>query len=158
MHRIFKTSNERGLSSLILGQIRAEDAIQATEVPNLSVVCCGPVPPNPSELLHTAAFDQLLSEMASRFDRVIIDSPPVGVVADAVVVSTRVDGTLIVLKAGQTSRDLAKQAVRQLTDVNARIFGAVLNDLDLDDQKYGQYYYYYRYGYYYGDKKGEAAS
>jgi Mrp family chromosome partitioning ATPase len=82
---------------------------------------------------------------------VIVDSPPVGVVADAVVISTQVDGCLIVLKAGRTSRDVARQAVKQLRDVNAPLFGAVLNDLDLEDQKYGQYSYYYRYGYYYGD-------
>ena len=95
--------------------------------------------------------------MAASYDRVIIDSPPVGVVADAVVIGTQVDGVLVVLKAGKTSRDAARQAVKQLHDVNAPIFGAVLNDLDLQDQKYGQYAYYYRYGYYYGDKAKEKA-
>ncbi len=148
VHRIYGGSNTRGLSSLILGEGRLDDTVQSTEVPNLHILACGPVPPNPAELVHTSAFKALLTEMAQKFDRVIIDSPPVGVVADAVVIATGVDGTLMVLKAGQTSRDLAKQAVRQLVDVNARIFGAVLNDLDLENQKYGQYYYYYRYGYY----------
>jgi polysaccharide biosynthesis transport protein len=131
--------------------------VQSTEVSNLYVLPCGPVPPNPAELLHTSVFKALLSEMERKFDRVIIDSPPVGVVADAVVMATSVDGTLVVLKAGQTSRDLAKRAARQLADVNARVFGAVLNDLDLENQKYGQYYYYYRYGYYYGDGKSQSA-
>ena len=79
-------------------------------------------------------------------------------VVDAVVMATRVDGTLMVLKAGRTSRDRASAAVRQLRDVNAPIFGAVLNDLDLQDQKYGQYSYYYQYGYYYGERKGEGAA
>ena len=78
-------------------------------------------------------------------------------VADAVVVGTQVDGVLVVLKAGKTSRDAARQAVKQLRDVNAPIFGAVLNDLDLQDQKYGQYAYYYQYGYYDGDKAEKAA-
>ena len=91
--------------------------------------------------------------MAGSFDRVIIDSPPVGVVADAVVMATQVDGTLVVLKAGKTNRDVARQAVKQLADVKAPVFGAVLNDLDLADQKYGQYSYYYQYGYYYGEGK-----
>jgi capsular exopolysaccharide synthesis family protein len=157
LHRVFDVPNGVGLSSLILGQGGLGDAVKSTVVPNLSVLPCGPVPPNPAELLHTEAFGSLLSEMASRYDRVIIDSPPVGVVSDAVVMSTRVDGTLLVLKVGQTSRDVAKRAVRALSDVKARIFGAVLNDLDLSNQKYGQYYYYYQYGYY-GDKKEEAAS
>jgi capsular exopolysaccharide synthesis family protein len=159
IHRIFGVPNGAGLSSLILGEGTLEGTVRPTEVPDLYVLPCGPVPPNPAELLHTAAFGSILEEAARRFDRVIIDSPPVGVVADAVVISTRVDGTLMVLKAGRTSRDVARQAVRQLRDVKARIFGAVLNDLDLEDQKYGQYYYYYRYGYYYGDKdKNEGRS
>ncbi len=110
----------------------------APRCPGLDVLPCGPVPPNPAELLHTAAFQRLLAEMALTYDRVIIDSPPVGVVADAVVIGTQVDGVLVVLRAGKTSRDAARQAVRQLQDVNAPIFGAVLNDLDLQDQKYGQ--------------------
>jgi succinoglycan biosynthesis transport protein ExoP len=160
IHRVFGLQNQAGLSSLILGEGSLGALAQATSVENLFVLPCGPVPPNPAELLHTAAFVRLLAEMSASFDRVIIDSPPIGVVADAVVMGTHVDGTLIVLKAGQTSRDVARQAVRQLSDVKAPLFGAVLNDLDLTDQKYGQYAYYYRYGYYYGDrtapKAGEA--
>jgi polysaccharide biosynthesis transport protein len=151
IHRVFGIQNTAGLSSLILGDGTLGDLVNPTLVPNLSVLPCGPVPPNPAELLHTAAFRRLLEEMAGKFDRVILDSPPVSVVADAVVMGTRVDGTLIVLKAGKTSREVARLAVRQLRDVNAPLFGAVLNDLDLEDQKYGQYSYYYRYGYYYGD-------
>lgn len=159
IHRIFGIPNSSaGLSSLILGQGGLAEAIKSTEVSNLFVLPCGPIPPNPSELLHTEAFARLVDSIAAAYDRVIIDSPPVGVVADAVVASTRVDGTLMVLKAGRTSRDVAKQAVRQLKDVKARVFGAVLNDLDLEDQKYGQYYYYYRYGYYYGDSKTDAST
>jgi len=154
VHRIFGEDNSVGLSSLILGEGRLDETVRETVIPNLHVLPCGPVPPNPAELLHTAAFQRLLGEMAARFDRVIVDSPPVGVVADAVVMATHVDGTLLVLKAGRTSREVARQAVRQLRDVNAPIFGAVLNDLDLQNQRYGQYAYYYQYGYYYGDSKG----
>jgi Mrp family chromosome partitioning ATPase len=74
-----------------------------------------------------------------------------------VVVGTQVDGVLVVLKAGKTSRHAARLAVNQLHDVNAPIFGAVLNDLDLQDQKYGQYAYYYQYGYYDGSPAGQKA-
>jgi capsular exopolysaccharide synthesis family protein len=151
LHRIFGAPNLAGLSSLILGEGKLEEVVSETGVPSLHVLPCGPVPPNPAELLHTAAFQKLLREMAARYDRVIIDSPPVGVVADAVVMATHVDGTLVVLKAGRTSREVARQAVRQLRDVNAAIFGAVLNDLDLQSRHYGQYAYYYQYGYYYGE-------
>jgi capsular exopolysaccharide synthesis family protein len=156
IHRIFGLTNSVGLSSLILGEGRLQELVKPSGIDNLSVLPCGPVPPNPSELLHTTGFRKLLAEMAEQFDRVIIDSPPVGVVADAVVASTHVDGCLLVLKAGRTSRDGARLAVKQLRDVNAPLFGAVLNDLDLEDQKYGQYSYYYRYGYYYGDSNKES--
>jgi Mrp family chromosome partitioning ATPase len=72
------------------------------------------------------------------------------------VLATQVDGTVLILKAGQTSRDAAARTVRALADVKARIFGAVLNDLDLEDQRYGQYYQYYRYGYYQAGTEGGA--
>jgi capsular exopolysaccharide synthesis family protein len=152
IHKIFGMENRTGLSSLILGDGTLASVIRQTLVTRLDVLPCGPVPPNPAELLHTVAFQRLLAEMASSYDRVVIDSPPVGVVADAVVVGTQVNGVLVVLRAGKTSRAAARQAVRQLQDVKAPIFGAVLNDLDLQDQKYGQYAYYYRYGYYDADK------
>jgi len=155
IHRIFGLQNAAGLSSLILGEGRLADLVASTPVPNLWVLPCGPVPPNPAELLHTGSFERLLGEMAASFDRVIIDSPPVGVVADAVVMATRTDATLMVLKAGWTSREVARQAVRQLRDVKAPLFGAVLNNLNLEDQKYGQYAYYYRYGYYYSEGSKE---
>ncbi|MBL0278458.1 MAG: polysaccharide biosynthesis tyrosine autokinase [Anaeromyxobacter sp.] len=153
IHRVFGQRNLAGLSNLILGEGKLEDLALPTPIPGLSFLSCGPVPPNPAELLHTEAFRRILEQMSASFDRIIIDSPPVGVVADAVVMSTHVDGTVIVLKAGRTYREVAKLTVRQLRDVNANIFGAVLNDLNLEDQKYGQYSYYYRYGYYYGESR-----
>jgi capsular exopolysaccharide synthesis family protein len=158
IHRIFGQPNTTGLSALIVGEEKLENAVRPTVVPNLFILPCGPIPPNPAELLQTDGFKSALAEMVRSFDRVILDSPPIGVVADAVVLSTGVDGTLLVLKAGRSSREVAKQGIKQLRDVNARLFGAVLNDLDLQDQKYGRYYQYYRYGYYYGDKKESSAA
>lgn len=155
VHSVFKVSNGAGLSSLIVGEGKLADTVKSSGVPNLDLLTCGPVPPNPAELLHTEKFRELLAEMGKRYDRVIIDSPPVGAVADAVVVSTLVDGTVMVLKAGNTSRDMARRTVRSLTDVNARIFGAVLNDLNLEDRHAGGYYYYTKYGYYYGEPENK---
>jgi capsular exopolysaccharide synthesis family protein len=148
IHKVFGIQQEMGLSSLILGEGGLETVVRPTSVQNLSVLVCGPVPPNPAELLHTPAFAGILAAAAERFDRVIIDSPPAGVVADAVVISTQVDGTLFVLKAGHTSQDAAVRAVRGIANVNGRLLGAVLNDLDLEDRRYGEYYQYYRRGYY----------
>jgi polysaccharide biosynthesis transport protein len=142
VHKVFGIRTEAGLSFLILGEGSLDAVVVRTDVPNLDVVPCGTVPPNPAELLHTAGFANLLMEMSRRYDRVVIDSPPAGVVADAIVISTHADGTLLVLKAGQTSRDAAERTARNLADVKARVFGAVLNDVDLEDRRYGQYAYY----------------
>lgn len=159
LHKAFGVSNEMGVSSLVVGEGKLEDAIKSTEVPNLFVLPCGPIPPNPAELLHTQAFKDLLVKLEGKYDKVLLDSPPIGAVADAVVLGTQVDGVLMVLKAGITHREVAKRAVRALNDVKARCFGAVLNDINLEKSKYGDYYYAYRqYGYYYGDKKEDAAS
>jgi capsular exopolysaccharide synthesis family protein len=154
LHNVFGIHPERGLSSLILGEGLLEAFVSPTDIANLSVLTCGPVPPNPAELLHTQGFKTILAQASDKYDRVILDSPPAGVVADAVVISTQVDGTLFVLKTGETSRDAAARAIRTLTDVNARLFGAVLNDLNLEDQKYAQYSYYYAYGYHSGRRSG----
>jgi polysaccharide biosynthesis transport protein len=159
LHKAFGVSNEMGVSSLVVGEGKLEDAIKSTEVPNLFVLPCGPIPPNPAELLHTQAFKDLLVKLEGKYDKVLLDSPPIGAVADAVVLGTQVDGVLMVLKAGITHREVAKRAVRALNDVKARCFGAVLNDINLEKSKYGDYYYAYRqYGYYYGEKKEGASS
>jgi capsular exopolysaccharide synthesis family protein len=155
-HRVFNVANEVGLSSIIVGAGKIEDAIKSTEVPGLSVMVCGPLPPNPTELLSTRAFANLLRTLEEKYDRIIIDSPPVVVVSDAAIISTLVDGTVVVIKAGKTSRDLGQRAIRALKNVNARVFGAVLNDLDIEDRNNG--YYYSHYSQYYGPAKDEAAS
>lgn len=155
LHKAFGVPNDVGVSSVVVGEGRADDAIKSTEVPGLFVLPCGPVPPNPAELLHTKAFAELLTQLGEKFDRILLDSPPVGAVADAVVLATQADGVVLVLKAGQTHRDLAQRTVKALRDVKANLFGAVLNDVNLEKSKYGDYYYGYAYRYYgEGDKKG----
>ncbi len=149
VHSAFRVANNAGLSSLILGEGTLKETAKASGVPNLSLLTSGPIPPNPAELLHTEAFHKLLAQMGQEFDRVIIDSPPVGAVADAVVMSTQVDGTVLVVKNQVTSREMARRAVRALRAVNARIFGAILNDIDLEDRQAGGYYS--KYSYYYGE-------
>ncbi|MDP3238416.1 MAG: polysaccharide biosynthesis tyrosine autokinase [Myxococcales bacterium] len=155
LHKAFGVPNDVGVSSLVVGEGKLEDAIKTTEVPGMFLLPCGPVPPNPAELLHTRAFGELLETLDGKFDRVILDSPPVGAVADAVVLATQVNGVVLVLKAGVTHRDVAKRTVRALNDVKAMMLGAVLNDVNLDRSRYGDYYYGYAYRYYgYGEKNG----
>jgi len=154
--RIFRTGHQLGLSSVIVGAAKLDDAIKSTHVPGLSVLVSGPIPPNPAELLHADAFRALLRELEKRYERIIIDSPPVGVVADAAVLGAQVDGAIVVMRAGKTGREHALRTIRILRNVNARIFGAILNDLDLQNRTDG-YYYYGQYGSYYA-AQDEAAS
>ena len=160
LHRAFGTHNDVGVSSVIAGQARLDDAIRATEVPGLSLLSCGPVPPNPAELLHTERFRELVEELTRRFDRVIFDSPPVAAVADPLILSAMADGAVLVAKASQTTRDAAARTVRALNEVNARMLGTILNDVDLESKSYGYYYYQYyqRYGYYYGEREKDPAA
>lgn len=156
IHRAFGMPNDVGISSVIVGQVKLEDAVRETAVPNLFVLPCGPIPPNPAEIIHTARFKQVLQEMDGRYDRVIFDSPPVGAVADALILASLTDGVVMVCKAGKTLRAHAERTRVSLEDVNARLFGVVINDLDIEKRSYGSYYYYQRYGYYYGEKQDEA--
>ena len=162
VHKVFGIKRpKKGLSTMILGESTAAESIYSTIVPNLDVLVCGPTPPNPSELIHTDTFKRVMNEVTEMYDRVIFDSPPVGVVTDAAILSKMVDGTILIVKSMQTTRDAAKHALNVLQDIDSVILGAVLNDLDLSNKKYGQYYYHYYYkkhGYYYGsgdDQKGE---
>ena len=154
LHRALGVSNERGISTLLVNAAKVADAVKSTEVPGLSVLPCGPVPPNPAEMLHTPRFKELLEELSGQFDRIILDSPPVVAAADAAVLSSQVDGVVYVARFKRTTKDLAKRMMRNLHDVNAPILGVVLNDVDLNSQEYG-YYSYKRYGYY-GDSSSAA--
>jgi len=151
LHRTFGAPSQHGLSTLILGEATPEEAIKSTGVDQLYLLPAGPVPPNPAELLQSARYQEVIRDLSERFDRIIIDSPPVGVVTDALVMSAKADGVVVVLRAGVTPKKAAARGRRTLLDVKAHVYGAVLNDVDLGS-RVGQYYYYYRYGYYPSDK------
>ncbi len=106
--------------------------LQDSVVPGLRVLTSGSLPPNPSELLSSQRGARVIAALAEQADLVLLDSPPVGPVADAAVLATRCDGVLLVLSAGKTSRDAAKRARAQLDRVGARILGVVLNNVRLD--------------------------
>jgi capsular exopolysaccharide synthesis family protein len=144
-HKILNAKNDSGLSTFLSRDIRLEGAIQEHDIPNLYVLPAGPVPPNPSELLSSIKLRILVSELEDRFDHIIIDSPPVIHVTDALIISPHVDGVVIVVKGGQTPREAVMRAKQALLDVNAKIFGVVLNCVDLNSENY---YYNYKYSYY----------
>jgi capsular exopolysaccharide synthesis family protein len=158
LHRSFGVPNQTGISTVMVGKATLEEAIKRTDVPNLDVLTCGPVPPNPSELLHTERFRQILADCAKIYDRIVLDSPPTSAVTDPAVLGNLTDGVVLVVKAGETTRDSATHARRQLASAKARLFGVVVNAIDFSNPAYGyEYYYrnYYRYGYTYGNGPGD---
>jgi len=145
LHVSLGVSRQSGLSNLIVGEKDYDDVIKATDIPNLSILPCGPLPPNPAELLMSQRFQIVLAEVARRFDRVILDSPPLQLVTDAVVLSKQTDGVIMVVHADKTLREDAKRAARQIRHVGGTIFGTVVNAIDDSHSTY----YYGKYGAYY---------
>jgi polysaccharide biosynthesis transport protein len=143
-------SSIEGVSSAILGKAHVSSYVRESGVPNLSILPCGASPPNPAELLHAERFRNMVDELAQQFDRVIFDSPPLGAVTDASILARITDGTVMVAKAGRTSKYALGKARRQIGDGTVNVLGCILNDLNLSRQReYGYYSYYYsRYGYY----------
>jgi capsular exopolysaccharide synthesis family protein len=145
LHRALGKTLARGVTTVLVGEHSSKEAIQDTDIPNLSLLASGPIPPNPSELLHTDQFRQLITELAKGYDHVILDSPPLAAVTDASIIAPQVDSTILVIHAQRTTRDAVRSALRQLRDVNVRLTGGVLNEVDLSAQSYGTgSYYYYR--------------
>jgi capsular exopolysaccharide synthesis family protein len=145
VHKALGLPNHTGVTTVLVGERGVKEAIQQTEVPGLDMLASGPIPPNPSELLHTAQFHDLVSDLSRRYDHVIFDSPPLGAVTDAAIIAPQVDGVILVIHGQRTTRDAVRGALRQLGGVNARITGGVLNNVD---QSSGEYGYGYGKGYY----------
>jgi capsular exopolysaccharide synthesis family protein len=144
LHRTFRVANDVGVTLAIAGQLPLDDCIRATEIPNLFVLTSGPIPPNPAELLQSERFAALTRTLADKFDRVVYDSPPILPVTDAAIISRLVDGVVAVVRGFKTQKSAARQAMRQILDVNGHIAGVVLNAIDLTRHDYREYHYYYR--------------
>jgi polysaccharide biosynthesis transport protein len=154
VHRVFAMRNDQGVTTALLDTDSLDSTVHPTPVPNLHVLTTGPIPPNPAELLHSEAFERLLTMLQARFDAVIIDSPPVAPVTDAAVLSRRVDGTILVVRAFGTRKEVARRAVRSLRDVGSNLIGTILNAVNFEQRGYGYYqYYYYRSGGYGPDRE-----
>lgn len=139
LHKKFRISNNRGLSDVIIDRDKLNKCIQKrTEY--LDILTAGKIPPNPSEMLGSEAMSSLLDELSNIYDVIILDSPPVLAVTDAQILSTKVDGTVLVVRAEKTKKDTVLAAKGVLDKVNANILGTVLNG---GDKNKDNYYYYY---------------
>lgn len=153
IHSIFGFSNRVGLSTLFRGSMTVRSAMRPVAgINNVFVIPSGSPPPNPTELLSSAKMDQILLEAGQEVDVIVIDSPP-SIVADYQVLSTKVDGVVMVIKPGNTHAETASAMLEQLERVNANLLGVVLNKIPRNSHFYGGYHYYSGYskrgGYYY---------
>ena len=139
MHKNFRITNTYGISDILLQKQKVMDVAHCYNK-NLSIITAGKVPPNPAEMLASRAMTAFLKEMKEYFDYIVLDTPPVQAVADAQILSTKVDGTLVVVKSGVTKKDEVQNTVNSLKKVNANIIGTVLHAVDNTRNKY-QYYY-----------------
>ena len=144
-HRLFGLRSAPGLTSVLMGEVALPDALQQTDVENLRVLTSGPLPPNPAELMDSERMTTLISDAANHADLVLFDSPPAIMLADAVILSSKVDQTILVAESGQVTRDAFNEMVRLITRARGHILGAVLNKLDVSRTGYYYYYYYYYY-------------
>lgn len=145
-HRIFRMINHSGLTNALLGDSNGiESLLQPTAVENLQILTTGPLPPNPAELLSTKRMQEILTQLRTMADIVVLDSPPVTVVADTAQVASHADGVMLVLNTQRTTREAAKRALGALNQVKANVMGVLLNGVSTQNTGY-HYYYYASYG------------
>ncbi len=145
LSHLFGLERGAGLSSIIVGTVsNPEDEIISSGLKNLDILPCGPNPPNPADLLGSSSMTNLIEELRKRYDRILLDCPPLLSVTDATILSQKSDGVVLVIQAGVTPRQMVENAVNKLRQVGAHVFGGVLNGVDL--QRNGYYYSSYYYG------------
>ena len=146
IQNVLGSDNSVGLSSYLSGNASPDRLVHTTEVPLLDVVTSGPIPPNPSELLDSPRLNEFLEELSRRggYEHVIFDSPPALLVADGVILATKMDATILVARAGATRREAFVQGINRLRQTRSRLAGTVLNAL-ADRPRYYYYRKEYRY-------------
>lgn len=155
--KIFNVNDRAGISTYLIGKTSLDEVLQHTEFPNLDVLCSGPVPPNPSELVDSEKNRELLKELRKRYDYIILDTPPVSLIADAQCLAKEADVNLFVVRSGQTDKGVLKISLAELEERSNVKVNFVLNCIQNAMQKYGYGSgkgYGYGYGYGYGGKYG----
>lgn len=158
LRSIFGLSERPGLSSILSSELAEADLLAMVSrepATGLHVLTAGPIPPNPAELLGSDQMRRLLATLQSEFNHVVIDSPPVNSFTDGVLISTMVDGVLLVVHGGKSSRHVVKRSRQLLQDVGAKIFGVVLNNVNLQSHDFYYYQRYYGARYYKNDGEEE---
>ena len=145
-HKVLGVNPFQGISTYLSRNIEVDELIQQLPQENISLLPCGPIPPNPAELISSDKMKAMLAKLSERYDHILIDSPPIINVTDAVILSKMVDGVIMVVHGGRSTREAVRRARQELDSVGAKIFGVVLNNVDLRHDAYDGYYYSYGYG------------
>ena len=156
LHKVFKVSNEKGLSNIWNGDKNVSDFeynVQKTDVENLFVITSGTRPPNPSELLNTPLLEAFIKWALQNFDTVIVDCPAVLPVSDTLLWGKYINKAVFVIKYGQTNVKMAENAIQKLKNAGIKILGGVISQYEPEGISYSKYGYYKNYSYYTGDKK-----
>jgi len=140
----FNLSNERGVSTWLIGKDKLQDIIQPTAFDNLSIIAAGPIPPNPSELTALEKTEELIKQLKGSFDYIVIDTSPIGIVSDTTHLASMADTTLLVIRPGTTLRDMLENTLNEINENGLHGVCIVLNDLKSDSKHYG---YGEKYGY-----------
>lgn len=141
LHKKFAISNTSGLSDLLQCKSKMNlEKISYKYNNNLTIITSGKIPPNPSEMLASKAMSNFLEEMKSKFDYIILDTPPIHAVTDSQILARKVDGVLLVVRANKTKKDLVNNSINSIKNIKANFIGVVLNGVDISDNKYYQYY------------------
>lgn len=145
VHKRFHTSNLQGLSNILTQQNTITDVIQKTQIQGLDVITSGPKPPNPSEMLGSKAMQDFIDQVSKYYDRVLLDAPPIGIVTDAAILTTMVEGVIFAIAAKEAPIEAAKHAKELLETVGANIIGVILNKVPTGRSGYYSYKYYQDY-------------
>ena len=151
LQRIFEMREVEGLSSILssdVGEIEMLELVRTDPASGLNVLTSGPIPPNPAELLGSDQMRRLMAALQSRYTHVVVDSPPISSFTDGVLIATMVDGVLLVVHGGKSSRHIVRRSKQLLNDVGAKVFGVVLNNVNLQSHDYYYYQSYYGQKYY----------
>ncbi|HVB81630.1 MAG TPA: polysaccharide biosynthesis tyrosine autokinase [Candidatus Binataceae bacterium] len=142
-HKVLGMDNTLGLSQVLAGARVLKDVIRSTDIDSLWLLASGSVPPNPSELVGSEKMRETLNELVSQFDIVILDSPPILPVTDGILLSTMVDGVVLVVNSSKTAKQHVRAACAKLAFARAKVFGVLLNEVDVNSQHYQYYRRYY---------------
>ena len=142
IHKMFKLNNIYGLTDILAKDRAVDKCIQETELKNLYVLTAGAIPPNPAEILSSEKMKNLIEDLKNIYDYIFIDTPPIGLVTDAGVLSSFIDGVVLVVKSESVEKKYLEETKKKLDAVDARILGAILNSYKSEQKDYNYYSYY----------------